>query len=162
MVAPVPRSSRSSIVPIRASKGNTDKSERTSGSPAGSSGICKERGQYFALLESKKNRARQGNGELAALTSGHRAFRRHVEHAESGDPPPCLAHAESTERRAKKSSTAKLQTRQRSPAGLRRRRKRTHAIRRASAFSGCSFGGNLAGGTWPRCGRGREGPCFGV
>ena len=44
------RSSRSSIVPIRASKGNTDKSERTSGSPAGSSGICKEK-ELLAKVE---------------------------------------------------------------------------------------------------------------
>ena len=34
--------------------------------------------------------------------------------------------------------------------------------RRASAFSGCSFGGDFAGSTKPHCGRGREGPCFGV
>ena len=48
---------------------------------------------------------------------------------------------------AKKSSTAKLQTRQRSPAGLRRRRKRTHAIRRAYASYGFS---------WPQCESGNE------
>ena len=34
--------------------------------------------------------------------------------------------------------------------------------RRASASSGCSFGGDFAGSTKPHCGRGREGPCFGV
>ena len=34
--------------------------------------------------------------------------------------------------------------------------------RRASAFSGCSFGGDFAGSTKPHCGQGREGPCFGV
>ena len=34
--------------------------------------------------------------------------------------------------------------------------------RRASAFSGCSFGGDFAGSTKPHCGRGREAPCFGV
>ena len=122
----------------------------------------------FCIFEENRHCARNAahptseNGKLAALTSGHRAFRRHVEHAESGDTPPCLAHAESTERRAKKSSTAKLQTRQRSPAGLRRRRKRTHAIRRASAFSGCSFGGDFTSSSRPCCGRGREGPCFAV
>ena len=51
-------------------------------------------------------------------------------------------------------------SRLRSPAGPRRRRKRTHAIRRASTFSGCSFGGNFADSTKPRCGRWRDGPVF--
>ena len=37
------------------------------------------------LLESKKNRARQGNGELAALTSGRPASQQHEEHAEGSD-----------------------------------------------------------------------------
>lgn len=58
MVAPVPRSSRSSIVPIRARKGNTDKSERTSGSPAGSSGICKEKGIIFCAAGIKEESVR--------------------------------------------------------------------------------------------------------
>ena len=35
-------------------------------------------------------------------------------------------------------------------------------MRRASTFSGCSFGGNFAGSAKPRCACGREGPCFGV
>ena len=33
---------------------------------------------------------------------------------------------------------------------------------RASASSGCSFGGNSTGSSGPCCGRGREGPCFAV
>ena len=50
----------------------------------------------------------------------------------------------------------------RSPAGPRRRRKRTHAMRRASASFGCSFSGDFAGNTRTCCGRGRGGLCFGV
>ena len=57
--------------------------------------------------------------------------------------------------RAKNSNIAKLQTGLRSPAGPRRRRKRTHAMRRASASSGCSFGDDFASSTKPRCGQGR-------
>ena len=33
---------------------------------------------------------------------------------------------------------------------------------RASVFSGCSFGGDFTSSSRPCCGRGREGPCFGV
>ena len=46
--------------------------------------------------------------------------------------------------------------------GPQRRRKQTHAIRRASASSGCSFGGDFAVSAKPHCVRRREGPCFGV
>ena len=53
-----PKSLRSSIGPIRASKGNTDKSERTSGSPAGSSGICKEKGIIFCAAGIKEESVR--------------------------------------------------------------------------------------------------------
>ena len=45
-------------VDIRARKGNTDKSERTSGSPAGSSGICKEKGVIFCAAGIKEESVR--------------------------------------------------------------------------------------------------------
>ena len=119
---------------------------------------------------SQENRNRAGNyahltsenGKLAALTSGRPAFQQHTEHAEGNDTTPRLAHSESPERRVYKPQLRQKRKRSRSPAGPRCRRKRTHAVGRASTFSGYSSGGNFAGSTRPCCGRGREGHCFGV
>ena len=42
----------------------------------------------LALTVTKKYRARQGNGKLAALTSGRPAFQQHAEHAEGSNTTP--------------------------------------------------------------------------
>ena len=103
------------------------------------------------------------NKEFAIKMTNSPTVRRRLNNTQSMPRvviPLHLARVGIPAHRAKNSNIAKLQTGLRSPAGPRRRRKRTHAIRRASTFSGCSFGGNFADSTKPRCGRWREGPPF--
>ena len=88
----------------------------------------------FCIFEENRHCARNAahptseNGKLAALTSGCPAFQQHVKRAEGSDTTPHLARSESTAHRVKKQQHHQVANRSRSPAGPRRRRKRTHAI----------------------------------
>ena len=101
--------------------------------------ICAS-GAMLILYQSKKNLSDQGNSKLVVLTSGRPAFRRHVEHAESGDTPLASHMQKDPERRVYKPQFRQKRKRPRSPAGPRRLGTATRISaslsRRLSAFFG--------------------------
>ena len=90
------------------------------------------------LLESKKNLSDQGNSKLVVLTSGRPAFRRHVEHAESGDTP-LASHMQKVPNAERKKQHRQIADEAAQPSGAATSEKADTRHRRASASSGCSF-----------------------
>ena len=80
------------------------------------------------LLESKKNLSGQENSKLVILTSGHREFRQYAEYAEGGDTASTSHTQKSPCAEREKYNIGRPKRVLRSPAGPRRRRKRTHAV----------------------------------
>ena len=105
------------------------------------------------LLESKKNLSGQGNSKLVVLTSGGREFRQYAEYAEGGDTASTSHTQKSPCAEREKYNIDRPKRVLRSPAGLRHRRKRTHAVgvhplpptvhlldeRRSNAQRGCTI-----------------------
>ena len=80
------------------------------------------------LLESKKNLSDQGNSKLVVLTSGYREFRQYAEYAEGSDTAFTSHTQKSPCAEREKYNIGRPKRVLRSPAGLRRRKKRTHAV----------------------------------